>query len=250
MELDNAQVNAVRNLRDENHWTRYDSVVVGRGASQTPGWFETFEQFSQVDEHIFFTSARTSSAGLAYVNTSGQSEDWRQDIYGLRVEAFSAFGWAEADSTELDSGFLPLLWSAELPRRSSGRLRLADTDDVLIQPIITTPGVVGPSGGELGAAAATATLPPGQGIADQRAGWVFPKPLQVPAKGKVTFALKVGQPLREFFSRLGAGLPSSKVIALPSSGVTVPTATIPNWYVIRVSLVGPRFLQLRGARSS
>jgi hypothetical protein len=254
MELDSQQLNAIRNVRDENHWSRYDSVVIGPGASQqAPGWFDTFAAFANTDEHIFFTSARTSSAGLPYVNTSGQSEDWRQDVYALRVEAFSTFGWEGADQNALDSGFLPLLWSTDVPRRSSGRLRLADTDDVLIQPVITTPGVVGPAGGDIGAAASTATLAPGQGIADQRAGWVFPRPLQVPAKGKITFAMKVGEPIRGFLAQLTA-LPQRKNVVVP--GVAGPsltssqTVSVPNWYVIRVSLVGPRFLQLRGARSS
>lgn len=255
-DIDQDLESTLRNLRDRGSWVRYDSIVVGPGAGSSnttganvPGWFNTFSAMAQAEDLTFLAGARTqANAGNTYCNLSGDTEDWAMDVYATKVEFIVPFGWEEMELNAWDAGAGPFFWLHELPRRSHITLKLGDTDEVLRVPPIMLPSTLGVEGSSTVGAASQFALPGHTGHANLAAGWVWPSPLQVPAKGKLTAHLSIGAPLRAFFQQLDT-LPGQKNITIPVAG-GFRVVAYPNWYTIRVSMWGARAVQLRGARSS
>lgn len=240
----------IRNLRDESIWVRYDSVLIGQDLDNVPGWNNNFAQFANREEIRFNDGSRTEgTAGPTYCNQSGDTEDWAQDIYSTRVEFFVPFGDSEFDSSQFDSAFGPFLWLQELPRRSSFEVKLADADSYLKVPGVFLPSNTGVEGASIGGNAGTFAIPGHTGQAALTVGWVWPEPLRVPAKGKIVTIMRLGQPIRQFLSGIGT-LPGVKSVPIPAGPNITVLREYPNFYGIRVSHWGPRYLQLRGARSS
>lgn len=240
---------AIRKLRDKGIWVRYDSIVVGPGASAIQGWHDDFESFANSEELRFLDGSRTEgTAGRTYCNISGDTEDWAQDIYATRVEYISPFGIQALEANAFDAAVGPFYWSQELPQRSNFLVQLADADTYLKVPGSFLPGNTGVTGTVAQGGATQFSLPGVTGEANLTAGWVWPQPLKVPAKGKIAMSMRIGTPLRQMFQQLG-GLPQQKVIPIVN-GNDLRVVAVPNWFAIRVSCWGPRYLQLRGARSS
>lgn len=256
-DVDQETVNMLRNLRDENAWVRYDSIVVGPGAGSSsttganvPGWFNTFSAMAGAEDLTFLAGSRTqSNAGNTYCNLSGDTEDWAQTIYMTKVEFIVPFGWEEMESNAFDAGPGPFFWLQELPKRSVMSIKLADTDEQLRVPPIMLPSNMGVEMAATVGAASQFALPGHTGSAKLESGWMWPQGLQVPAKGKIIAHMTIGNPLKAFFGQLD-NLPGQKNITVPVAGGGFRLVTYPNWYTIRVSMWGARAVQLRGARSS
>lgn len=243
--------NQVRDLRDKSMWVRYDSVLTGPGTniSNVPGWQNTFAELANREEIRFNDGSRTEgTAGSTYCNQSGDTEDWAQNIYATRVEFFCPFGIEQFEENQFDAAIGPMMWLQELPQRCTFEVKLADADTYLKVPGNMLPSNLGVESSQTGGAASTFAIPGHTGKADLTVGWVWPEPLQIPAKGKIVTIMRMGAPIRQFFQALTT-LPQSKVLPIPvPAGVQI--VRYPNVYGIRVSHWGPRFLQLRGARSS
>lgn len=245
--------NEVRDLRDKGIWVRYDSVLVGQDGliPNVPGWNTSFQQLANREEIRFNDGSRTEgTAGPTYCNQSGDTEDWAQDIYQTRVEFFSTFGMEQVDAQGLDAGFMPNYWQQELPRRCSFEIKVADSDGYLKVPGVMLPSNLGVEGSQIGGAAGTLAIPGHTGQADLGVGFIWPEPLKIPAKGKIVTIMRIGFPVRQFLQAMAVS-PGAKNIPVPVvPGQVDQLVQYPNTYVIRVSHWGPRYLQLRGARSS
>ena len=254
--VDASTEEAVRQLRSREQWVRYDSIVIGPGANNiNPKWFNDFASFADADSLVWFDGSHTKSDGIAYSNLSGDTEDWAQLVYQTGIEFIAPLGLNGFDSsTQEGGGFVQNEFVSELPRRMAFNFSVGDTDQVLLVPGTYVPGGAG-SSGQYGQNAGTLTSTAGQqGQPDPRIVWKWPEPLKLPAKSKITVSARIDKPIKSWLQSIPAGIPGSKAIdfVVPGAGastVTVPT-TLDNWYVIRVWHRGPRYVQLRGARSA
>lgn len=253
--VDEAIEEQTRGLRSKEPWVRYDSVVIGPNLPNVQGWFPNFGAFAAADGVRFNDGTRTEgSAGPEYCNQSGDTEDWAQNIYRTAIEFHAPFGIEEVEQSSFDEAFGPVFWTQEIPRRCIATMSLQDTDNILRVPPIMLPANLGVSNSVLNGAASIFTVPGQTGADDLRSGWTWAKPVQVPAKGKVIVTINLGKPVRAFLASVGIFAPGQKIVPMAAVGaggiIVSQQVPYPNWYMIRVSHWGPRFVQLRGARSS
>jgi hypothetical protein len=253
--VDEAVEEQVRGLRAKEPWVRYDSIVIGPNLPNVPGWFPNFGAYAASDEVRFNDGSRTEgTAGAEYCNQSGDTEDWAQDIYRTAVEYIAPFGIEDVEQSSFDEAFGPTFWTQEMPRRCIATVSLADTDSILKVPPIMLPSNMGVSDATFGGAGSIFTVPGQTGGNDLKSGWTWPKPVKVPAKGKIIVSIRLGKPVRAFLQAVGIFAPSQKGVPMSVVGaggiILNQIVPYPNWYTIRVSHWGPRYLQLRGARSS
>lgn len=245
----------VRGLRSKEPWVRYDSVVIGPGLPNVQGWFANFGALAATEAVRFNDGTRTEgSAGAEYCNQSGDTEDWAQNIYRTAIEFHAPFGIEEVEQSSYDEAFGPVFWTQEVPRRCITTVSLQDTDNILRVPPVMLPANLGVSNAVLGGAASIFCVPGQTGADDLRSGWTWAKPIEVPAKGKVIVTIALGKPVRTFLQQVGIFAPGQKLVPMSVVGaaglIVNQVVPYPNWYFIRVSHWGPRFVQLRGARSS
>jgi hypothetical protein len=242
----------VRDLRSREQWIRYDSCVVGPGAREVdPSWFDTWAQFADADRIIFGNGKRNSNVGSAYTNQGSEREDYAQDIYQSGIEWVAPVGIHDYEQDSSDAMLMPLVFTRELPNRVSIKAVIADTDTNVIAPAIHWPASVGTTGQATDDSANNATMPGQTGNVDLRSAWSWPEPVRIPAKGLFSVEMRIDQPWKRALLSL-VNSPKNKVINVPPplGGNGFAIVEVPNWYVIRVWHRGPRFVQLRGARSS
>lgn len=246
----------IRATRAAEQWERYDSIVVGPGARNVdPGWFNTWADFANADELRWF-SQRSSAVGRAYSNQQTERTDWAQDFYQTGIEWFAPAGLGEREQEILDSVIMPELFVRELPNRMSFNVTIAESDTIAEFPGSHAPSGYGTTGVEASQAPAPLMVPGQQGDAHVSNTWKWPEPVMLPAQGKITVRARIDQPIRRLLQSL-TSCPGSKM--LPPCGISAGNdintnqpvyLEYPNWYVIRVFFRGPRYLQLRGARSA
>ena len=248
--------NDVRQLRSKEQWLRYDSVVIGPGARDVdPTWFNTWAQFADAESILFNAGQRSANVGLAYTNQSSEREDFAQDIYQSGVEFIAPPGIIGLDQDSSDSLLMPLVFTNEIPNRSSFQVVMADTDTVALLPGIHLPAGVGTTGTRTDDSSSDVTIAGHTGTADVRNTWNWPEPIKIPAKGQFNVRMRLDQPWKRCLLNL-VNSPGNKQIQVPpppSNGSQFEEAVsflCANWYVIRVWHRGPRYVQLRGARSS
>lgn len=241
-----------RNTRAQEQWLRYDSIVIGPGARDiNQGWFNTFSEFANADELTWFTSGRNRDVGTAYANISDSQEDWAQVIYQTGIEFIAPLGFVGFSDQGVEaSGVLQNLFVTELSKRMAFNVVMMDTDTVATIPGIHAPGATGIQG-RFGITAGVLTSDAGNtGDGNVTTSWKWPNPLQVPARSKITVRARIDKPIVELLRQLDAS-PGSVTIPVPQAGsVNVREAVMRNWYAIRVWHRGPRFVQLRAARSA
>lgn len=243
--------NAGRKVRSREQWLRYDSIVIGEGARDaSPSWYNTFAEFAEADALNWFTGSRTRQVGLSYSNIAGDTEDFAQMIYQSGIEFIAPLGALNAASQGLENvGVLQNLFVNELPKRMAFTVRMMDTDDVLIAPGIHMPGGVGNSG-QTGFIQSAISFSAGQtGTPEVRNTWSWPEPLEVPARSKISLSARIDRPTRTLLQQFDT-LPGTQVYPVEDANGEFRFVEQPNWYVIRVWHRGPRFVQLRGARTA
>lgn len=242
----------VRGIRSREQWIRYDSCVVGPGARDVdPSWFNTWAEFADADRLIFGNGKRNSNVGAAYTNQGSEREDYAQDIYQSGIEWVAPAGIHDKEEDDTDAMFMPLVFTRELPPRTSIKCVIADTDTNVIAPAIHWPASVGNTGQGTDDSANDVTLPGQTGNVDLRSAWSWPEPVKIPAKGLFMVEMRLDQPWKRALLSL-VNSPKNKTVQIPPplGGLSIGTMVVPNWYIIRVWHRGPRYVQLRGARSS
>lgn len=249
MASENEQI--ARGLRAEEQWLRYDTICIGPGAKLVNAtWFNTFAEFADADSLAWNDGSRTRQVGLSYCNQSGDTEDWAQRIYQSGIEFQAPPGQLEAEGAALDAAILPEIFTRMLPEMMAFKVTMQDLDDVLIAPGAHLPGVTGVSGGFADGAGSTLFDAGQRGTADLRNSWTWPEPLEIAAKSKLAVSARIDNPIKEFLRSLTT-LPGTKSFIIPAvAPLTNQTVFLRNWYRIQVWHRGPRFVQLRGARSA
>lgn len=239
-----AEAADVRELRAAEMWDRYDSVVVGPGASRkSAGWFDTWQDMASADKLEWF-SGRETAAGEAYTNQPTERTDWAQDLYQTRIEFIAPIGIGDLETDVNDAQTMPLLFSQMFPNQIAFKVILAESDEILKCPGSHLPAGLGTAYPFISGAAAPGVYGGSNGEPTVQNSWKWPEPIMLAAKAKLTVRATIDAPLRTLLASLPG--PGYKQIPNGQGGVI----QVPNWYVIRVSNWGPRYLQLRGARSS
>jgi len=236
-----------RGMRAEEQYLRYDTICIGLGAKAVDsGWFDTWEQFAKSSKIVWGIDRK--DAGDAFSNCSGPQEDYSQLIYQSGVDFIPPLGLSNFEGQLLDT-YLPAIFTRDLPNAMAFHVQQANTDDVLVAPGGHLPGVSGVSGAQFNGAGAL-ILDGGQtGTPDLRTSWQWPNPLQIPAKSKLQVISRVDGQMRDFLLQLPIS-PGENTLPYLAANNEPEFATFRNWYKIRVWHRGPRFVQLRGARSA
>jgi hypothetical protein len=243
-----SDVSGIRKIRSKEQWTRVDSILIGPGAaSEDNGWFNSWSDLAAAEQLTLFAGPRPN-APQAWCNTS-EREDWAQLIYGMWVEFIAPTSELRFLTNSFDYDFASW-WTTEVPRSTSLTVNLSDQDNMLRIPATYAPSGHGTTEmRQFGAA--SPSINPGQvGIASFRECWQWPVPLGVPAVKRINVTLKLD---RRVFAPLQGltNAPGSTTFPTtdPNNPLNVIMRTVPNRFAIRCGLLGPRFVQLRGALS-
>ncbi len=236
----------IRALRVAEAWERYDSVIVGQGAEALdPGFFENFSAFAQADSLRWF-SQRASAVGRAYTNQRTERTDWAQDLYFFGIQFYAPPGMGDKDDAPNDTQFWPSMWVKQLAAMMSFRITIAESDEVLVIPGDSAPSGRGVANVFADGSAAPFFNPGTEGIPVLANRWKFPEPIMLPAQAKITVEARVDQPMRAFMSQFTTE-PRFKAVL---NSATNEFVQLRNFFFIRCSFMGPRYLQFRGARTA
>ena len=239
----------IRAVRNKEQFQRYDTVAVGPTARQfDDGWFDTFAAMARASTIGMF-SGRNEQVGEAYTNQTTERYDYAQDIYSFSIELIAPVGLGDFDEQATDTVFWPQYWITQVAAQMSVVVKLADADTILTCPLTHVPASVGPSGLTATDTAGPIVVPGTNGIGYFKNAWVWPEPIMVPAKGRISCNFALANPLKEFLL-LYPNSPGNKQVPQVPPGPQGQTNTLPNWFLIRGTFRGPRYLQLRGARSA
>ncbi len=233
----------VRKLRAEEQWERYDSVIVGQGAeAQSRGWYNTWATFAAAQQLRWF-SGRDPGVGSAFTNQFDSRSDWAQDFHQVCVEFITPAGLADYSSDGNDPVLTQILFGQWLSQYLRLRVVLSDSDDIAAAPASHFPAGFGQSYPLVSAAAAPVVYAGNNGEPVVANSWKFPDPVMLAAKSTIRIEGEISEPLRGAFGAMaGPG-----VLNIPGAAGIFQ---LPLFYMIRITLRGPRYLQLRGARSS
>lgn len=239
----------VRQVRNKEQWIRYDTVIIGEGAaSYDDGWFNNWADFANAASIDFF-SGRSGKVGKAWTNQTTERYDYAQDIYQMSFEPIAPTGMADFDDDPLDTTFFPLLWTGDALEQMSAKVELADADTIFEGPLTQAPGGVGQAGAAMTDSAGPLVVPGTNGVPYFKNTWVWPDPVMIPAKGRLSASISLANPLKSFLTRY-ANCPSAKLVPMCPPDPQGATNRFPNWFGIKITFRGPRYLQLRGARST
>lgn len=234
----------LRKTRSREQWSRFDSVIIGPGAARlSRGFFDNWDDFAAA-ESIQWFSGRDTGAGPAYTNQLTERTDWAQDLYQTRFEFITPPGMSDLETESVDGDITPILFAQELPNAMAIAVTLAESDNIAKAPASHFPAGFGTAYPVISGAAAPTVLGGSNGEPVVGNSWKWPEPITLAAKAKLTVTGTIDQPFRSLF----ANLPGPGFRNVPKRGGGFHQ--LPNWYIIRVSFDGPRYLQLRGARSS
>lgn len=242
-------IDIARGIRNKEQWARYDSVVIGPGArDEDPGWFNNWTEFAAVQDEIKLFAGARKNANPAYSN-SGDREDWAQLVYGMWAEFLCPVSDSRQLTNPLDLD-LARWWTTEVPRGLYLTVKLQDTDQILSIPATYAPSGHGGTELRVDGASAPTVSPGNNGSAQVGQCWQWPIPIGVPAVKRIQVGLKFD---RRIFSRIAfaSNAPGFTTWVAPDPGNPFGfiITNIPNRFVMRVGLFGPRFVQLRGAYS-
>lgn len=235
---------AFRNARSKEQFERYDSMMVFLGAEdKTKGWFNSFARFGQSNQLTWFAS-RDANVDLAYSNSTSERLDQAQDIYAIQAAFYAETHQAQFTDLSTQNQAAVLWWTQELPKYLALTVKLGDAD-ILAQA--TGDRFQAGSGNVGGYATDTgASLVNGgnNANADRANGYQFPDPILLAAQSKLVVIGQLATPLKDAFQ----GLPGPGVVEIPNGlGGYI---TKPIQYGIKITMRGPRYLQMRSAYSA
>jgi hypothetical protein len=159
------------------------------------------------------------------------------------IEFVAPPGLSQFASSANDAQLLPLLFLGDLPNQMAFSMIMADADEIAVAPGSHFPSGFGVTNMFMDALAAPATIAGTQGDAHVSNGWKWPEPVMLAAKSRCVMRARIDQPIRGML----ANIPGPGNILIPAGETNY---VYPAWYRIRITHRGPRYLQLRGARSS
>jgi hypothetical protein len=238
-----------RATRAREQWERYDTICIGPGAREaSKGWFNSWAEFANASQIVWF-SGRDPNVGLAYTNQTTERTDFAQDLYQLMIEFIAPFGMADLAANPLDAQFFPMYFTKEGPNEIAFLMQLAQSDNVLQIPGAHAPAGTGTTGLVLDQSASPTVYAGNNGDANVSNTWKWPEPVMMPAQGSLQLTAQISNPMKQFLQQY-ATLPGNLNVPMEPPGPQGETNTLPLWYKIRITHRGPRYLQLRQARSA
>lgn len=242
--IPNQLADEIRKTRAAEPWTVFDTVCIGPGCRLIdPGWFNNWNEFARAQRVIWFRN-RAPSVDQAYTNKGFDKLDYAYDIHLIRCEFYAPPGLADSDSVGMDAQSMPLLFATEFPNRMSAEVVLMQTDPVLIVPFSHMPSGIGTTWTQLAAPPAPTTLAGTQGHPSVGNGYIIPGGLMMAANSSLQINGYVAEPLKSFLMSLPLTMPG---VSTFTNGEI--NSTLEKRYMIRIGLIGERYVQLRGARS-
>lgn len=235
---------AFRAARSKEQYERYDTVCVYDGAeSVTKGWFNSFARFAQGTKITWFAS-RDANIDLAYSNSTSERLDQAQDIYAVQIAFECDTHQAQFVDLSVQNQAAVTWWTQEVPKYMAFTVQLSDAD-ILAQAtgdrFMAGAGNVGGYAQDTGAAYVNGG---NNGNADRQNGYCFPDPILCAAQAKLVVIGTLASPMREALQNL----PGPGYVEVPKGDGTYVRK--PIQYAIKVTMRGPRYLQLRGAYSA
>lgn len=243
--IDYAQAKAYRGVRAREQWERIDSVVTGIGASNVQGWFETFQAMAAAEKLVWF-AGRDPNVGSAYTNQDSERTDWAQDLYDISMQFIAPPGVGDLETNANDALVSQVLWH-QLMSVLSLRIVLSESDEIAKAPADHFPAGFGTSYPLFADQSSSFSFFGNNGEPIVGNTWKFPVPIMLASKSRITIEGRIDRPLKNTLA--GISGPGYKNIP---TGFAPPNNFIlqPNWFAIKATIRGPRYLQLRGARSS
>lgn len=235
----------IRALRSREQWERSDTLWIGQGAGdQSKGWFNTFAAAANVSQWSWF-QGRDANVDLAYTNQKSDRYDYAQDLYTCEMEFLAPAFQAElADGNAAAAKAMQLIWTQEIPKALGCEVLLADADIIAQAAATSFMAGKGNTGSWATDSAGSMVFGGTNGVPSRGNAWQWPEPIMIAAVAKLTVRAFLATPLK------------SVLLNMPGPGVDlIPNGTggyieKPNWFGIRVTFRGPRYMQLRSARSA
>jgi len=236
----------LQRLRDAAPYELYDTYWVGKGASKRDASYnENFQDMILQDRLLFFQGRKSSQN--AWTNQPGDRRDWAFKIAMMNIELVQLYPALGSMMTNpLDAQFLPALWSS-LGQSIGVTIKIGDAaDQIWESPASHIPGGSQATGLQYESSGAPTTTPATNGGAIKINALTFAEPIKMPSKSKIDVELKIGDPIKALFANADFPAPGSVEVITPDGKII----TVDQWYGIRVSFIGERSVQFRGARSS
>jgi len=238
------QAAAFRATRVAEPWQRYDSIVIGEGAATlSKGWYNTWNDFANASQLGWFMG-RDSNVGKSYCNQLSDRSDWAQDLITANVEFIAPTGLSEFFDNPLDASVTPFLFTQQLPTELPMSLKMSEADEVLVVPANHIPSGFALQGSVVDGSPGPVTVPGSQGTPHVTNNFIFAEPILLAAKSLLTVSARLDAQSQRTFS----GLPGPGAMNIPIGGGLFLRQ--PLWYKIKFTFFGPRYLQMRGARTS
>lgn len=235
----------IRYLRSREQWERSDTLWIGQGAAdQSKGWFNTFAAAANVSQWSWF-QGRDANVDLAYTNQKSERYDYAQDLYTCEMEFLAPTYQAElVDGSAASQKAAQLIWLQEIPKALGVEVLLADAD--IIAQAAATSFMAGKGNFNAWATDSAGAMVNGgnNGAPNKGNAWQWPEPIMIAAVAKLTVRAYVATPLKSVLLNLPG--PFNDLIPNGTGGFIEK----PNWFGIRVTFRGPRYMQLRSARSA
>ncbi len=238
---------AIRETRSDEQWESYDTVVIGAGAAQTDGgWFNTWATFASASDVQWFR-ARTGAVGRSYSNRPFDRLDYHFDVNRIGIEFYAPPAFGQFAQKPTDVQIMPEYFVRHLPNLMGFSFKISDTDEILALPGSHAPAGAGAYGGIVDGAPTTQIdlATNGQPLWANR--WAYlDEPVMIPRGATFIARAQVDSPLKEYLQTLATSPGVDTLVGdTPAALVFVP-----RWYAIRITLVGKRYVQLRGGRSA
>lgn len=233
----------VRDMRAQEWWQRYDSVIIGPGArDRSRGWYNSWADFANASTIKWFGGRE--GAGLEWTNQERERTDWAQDLLFTNVEFVVPTGPGDLYTEPNDAEVMKYLFTGDIANQLTLTTVLAESDEISKAPAIHYPAGWGNAYPALGSVSSPTVLPGPSGEPNINNAWKWPEAIMLAAKATLQVNGIVGSPIRDI---LGS-LPGPGFRRIPTAGGSF--VDLPCWYAIRITFSGPRYLQLRGARTA
>lgn len=235
----------IRGTRQSEDWAQQDTILVQSNATQLDnGFFNSFQDLAQTRELKYFQSSRSSKNDIVLSNRTDSRTDFSFDLKTVHFEVITPEIPPDFLDQQIDATFAAQYLRMNMPAESLLSLKLGDVDNVLQLVANRAPSGTGSSGVGLDGNATPNNYYGSNGAPVADNGWRFTAPIMLAAKSKFAFT----QFLSRYFCDIVTNLPVPGNILVPDGNGGV--VSVPYRYQFRLTVVGTRYVQLRGGASA
>ena len=219
------------------------------------GWYETFLAAGQAIDWHYFNQRNSAAAGKEYTNLETRDQiAWPFTVKSIAVSFYAPSAAFQRFTTELQlacwNGIFSGIWEADIPKHFGLEFWVNQDAKLRINSLMPGSGGGPIVGGyaSLAIAGGAQATPGGypwsvhsgsQGLANMKATYVFPQPVEIPVKAAIAVKLIPS----EYVRRLLQTLPGPHTFPATNS---LAVDFLETFYGVRVTLLGTRYVQQRG----